>query len=203
MSESETVVLTRAEAENQAKARHLLERLLNHPEAGTASLEDLVVKVNPTAKLTVKEAREALLAPMEARFKAEADKREALEKRWEERETREKAEADKALENQFVERLAKIKNKYGFSDEMSEKVTARMREQNNPDVEAAAAWVAETLPRPAPAVGHDFLPSTLDPFGSATGDKAWEGLHKSPDQWQTAELRAIVRDPEFLALGNT
>jgi hypothetical protein len=82
-----------------------------------------------------------------------------------------------------------------------DRVMSRMREKNNPDVEAAAAWVVESAPKPPPATGYDYLPSTVDPYGTASGDKAWEGLHKDPQQWMTAELRAIVRDPEFARMG--
>ena len=72
---------------------------------------------------------------------------------------------------------------------------------HNGVVEAAAAWVAESVPKPAPAAGYDYLPSTVDPFGTASKDETWAALHKSPDQWLTAELRSIVRDPEFTRLG--
>ena len=202
MSESETVTLPRAQAQAAQAAQDLLNRLLGHPEAGTLPTEALIAKVNPTAKFPVKEAREALLAPFEARLKAGDDARDALAKQLSDDRAERKAQAEQAEEVKLLDRLNTVRTKRGFSEETMEKVLARMREQNNPDIDAAAAWVAETLPKPSPAIGHDFLPSTVDAFGSNSGDKAWESLHQSPDQWQTAELRKIVADPEFLALGN-
>ena len=84
-------------------------------------------------------------------------------------------------------------------------INHRQGKRSDHGVDAAAAWVAESIPKPLPTSGHDYLPSTVDVFGSSATDPAttaWKGLHENAQQWQTEELRAIVRDPEFLRLGN-
>jgi hypothetical protein len=88
---------------------------------------------------------------------------------------------------------------------MMSNVMDRMREQNNPDVDAAAAWVAESIPKPAPATGHDFLPSGVDPLGLNANKDFFDGLMdtgpKGADLWLDKTLRSIASDPEFARLG--
>lgn len=200
MSESDTVVVPRGDWELTQRAHNLLNNLLTNP--GTApSVEDAIAKVNPTAKFPGREAREAQYAPVRSEIEQERAERLALQKRLDDRDAADATAREKSAEDALLARMSSIKSKRGFSDEMMDKVVTRMREQNNPDIDAAAAWVSESLPKPGPIVGHDFLPSTVDAYGTASKDKAWEGLHTNPDKWQTDELRSIVRDPEFLALG--
>jgi hypothetical protein len=201
MSESDTVVVPRGDYDLALRAHNLLNNLLTRPDTAP-SVEDAIAKVNPNAKFPAREVRETQFAPIMSEIEKERAERLALQKRLDDRDVEEKTAREKAAEDTLLARMSSIKSKRGFSDEMMDKVVARMREQNNPDIDAAAAWVSESLPKASPVVGHDYLPSTVDAFGTASKDKAWEGLHANPDKWQTDELRAIVRDPEFLALGN-
>jgi hypothetical protein len=198
---TDTVVVPHRDYDIAMRSRNLLNSLLSNPKHAPA-LEAMVAEENPEAKFPKRAEREAMYAPIRSELEAEREARKALEARLQAREEAEAAAERKSQENALLDKMNSIRAKRGFSDETMDRVVARMREQNNPDIDAAAAWVSETLPKPAPAVGYDYLPSTVDVFGSATADKAWEGLHRDPDRWQTDELRAIVRDPEFLRLGN-
>ena len=77
----------------------------------------------------------------------------------------------------------------------------RMRDNNNPEVEAAAAYVADSMPKPGPATGYDYLGGNVDVFGSQSETDQWKGLTANPDRWLTNELRTIARDPEFARMG--
>lgn len=219
MSEAATdpnfVTVPRSQAELWQRSTVLLDRMLGDP-VDAPTIEDIVKKHNPDAVFPGKAAREAIVTPLmgavekkaaelQAKLDAEAEKTTALQKRWDDREAAEAEQRAKIAETDLENRIKGIQAKRGFSDETMTRVLDRMREQNNPDVDAAAAWVAESIPKPLPATGRDFLPSTVDVYGSSANDPketAWKNLHENPTQWQTEELRSIVKDPEFLRLGN-
>jgi hypothetical protein len=199
---SDHVSVPRGTYDLHARTAALLDRLLGDPRTA-AQAEELIATVNPEAKFPHREQREALLAPALKALDEEAKKRQALEDKWTAREKAEQEAHEKAQETDLGKRLDAVRDKRGFSEDAMQKLMQRMRDQNNPDVDAAAAWVAEQSPRPGPQVGvNDFLPRTIDTYGANSGDKAWEGLHKNPDGWLTDELRAIAADPEFHRLGN-
>lgn len=183
-----------------ARSAALLDNMLTDPRTADQA-ESLVQLVNPQAKFPMRERREAIAAPFMGELEKERKAREALEAKIAAREEREAAEAQAKHEAALLERMEKVKAKRGFSDEMMQRVMDRMRDNNSPDVEGAAAFVAESVPKPAPATGHDFLPTTVDPYGATSGDEKWKALHANSDQWLTNELRAISRDPEFAKLG--
>ena len=162
----------------------------------------VTAQINPQAKFPMRDAREAVLQPLRGELEAERQARQALEARLTAREEREAAAERQRQEDDMMSRLTGIKTKRGFSDDMMQRVIDRMRENNNPDVDAAAALVAESVPKPPPVAGNDFLPQSVDPYGVSSGDEKWAALHKNSDQWLTSELRAIARDPEFARLGN-
>jgi chemotaxis protein histidine kinase CheA len=183
------------------RSASLLSQLLADPRTAEDA-ERLVQTINPEAKFPARERREAILAPVMDELSKERKAREALEAKMAAREERE-AEAERnSKEQAILDRLNSVKAKRGFSDEMMEKVISRMREQNNPDVDAAAAYVSESIPKAPPATPYaDLLPSNVDPYGSVSGDERWAALHKDPNRWLSDEIRAIAKDPEFARLG--
>lgn len=183
------------------RSASLLSQLLADPRTAEDA-ERLVQTINPEAKFPARERREAILAPVMDELSKERKAREALEAKMAAREERE-AEAERnSKEQAILDRLNAVKAKRGFSDEMMEKVISRMREQNNPDVDAAAAYVSESIPKAPPATPYaDLLPSNVDPYGSVSGDERWAALHKDPNRWLSDEIRAIAKDPEFARLG--
>lgn len=219
MSESNTdpnlVTVRRDQADLWQRSTQLLDRMLGHPVHAPMA-ETIIKELNPDAVFPARAAREAIVNPLmgevekvrtesAALLEAERAERAALQKRLDDRDAREAEVAKKQEEDSLTNRISAIQSRRGFSDETMQKVLERMREQNNPDVDAAAAWVAESIPKPLPTTGHDYLPSVVDVYGSSASDPketAWKGLHEDAQKWQTNELRAIVTDPEFLRLGN-
>lgn len=195
-----TVVVDRAQYDLHQRSAAILAQMLGDPRTA-AEAEKIVATINPNAQFPGRQAREAVLQPVMAELEKERAKFTALEARIAAREAKE-AEADQRnQEADLTGRLESVRAKRGFSEEMMTKVITRMRDQNNPDIDAAAAWVAETVPKPGPAVGHDFLPSTVDAYGSSGANEVWKPLHDNPQRWQDDMLRNLKNDPEFLRLG--
>ena len=184
----------------EKRGAYLLNQLLGDPRTAEEA-EKLVAKINPNAQFPMRDRREALIAPVMTELEKERARVAALEAKWAARETADAEAAQRRAEDELLARVENVKAKRGFSDEMMTKVMDRMRANNNPDVDAAAAWVAESVPKAGPATGHDFLPTTVDPFGTTSGEEKWQSLHKDPDRWLTSELRSIAKDPEFARLG--
>jgi hypothetical protein len=196
------VTMSREQADLMQRAAGLVDRMLGDPSVAPQA-EEIIKKVNPNAVFPNRASREALLAPVNemvtqvrtetaAQIEAANARAAAIEAKWAAREEKESAAAAAAEQAALEQRVLAIQTKRGFSQETMDKVLARMRDQNNPDVESAAAFVAESIPKPLPASGHDYLPSQVDVYG---------GITENPTGWQTQELRNIVRDPEFLRLG--
>lgn len=186
------------------KSVTLLNRLLADPSTAVEA-EKLIEKINPSADFPMRRAREAVLAPVMSELEKERARVAALEEKWASREKADAEATQRRAEDEMLSRIEKVKARRGFSDDMMATVLQRMRDQNNPDVEAAAAWVAESVPKKAPAAGHDFLPSNVDPLGLSTHTDFYEGLMdtgpQGADRWLDKTLRGIVRDPEFARMG--
>jgi len=199
-NQEEFIQVPKGQHELHSRSAALLSQLLGDPRTA-ADAERLVAQVNPQAQFPDRARREALLQPVMGELEKERAARAALEARLTAREEKEAAREQQSQEAALTARLAAVRDRRGFSEETMGKVIQRMRDQNNPDVDAAAAWVAESVPKPPPATGHDFLPTGVDVYGSQGNDKKWESLHANPDRWLTQELRNISADPEFARLG--
>ena len=195
------IVVDRGQFDIGQRATNLLNAMLGHPKHAAAA-EAIIQELNPNAKFPGRAVREAAYAPVNAALEEERAARLKLEERLNAREKADQEAADKRAEADIEARIEGVKRQHGFSDEAMEKVIGRMREKNNPDIEAAAAYVAGTMPRATPAIGNDGLPRNVDNYGFGTGDEAWKGLHANPDRWLADEIRKTVADPEFLRLGN-
>lgn len=199
-NQEEFIQVPRSQHDLHLKSASILSQMLGDPRTA-AEAEKIVATINPHAQFPERARREAAMAPMNAALDAERAARTALEERIAAREAKDAAAEQRSQEAELTNRLDSVRNRRGFSEETMNKVIQRMRDQNNPDVDAAAAWVAESVPKPGPASGNDFLPSNIDVYGSQGTDEKWKSLHESPDRWLTKELRDISRDPEFARLG--
>lgn len=194
------VSVSRGQYDLASRSAELLSKMLGDPRTA-AQAEELVSRINPAATFPQRDMRNAILQPVEARLEAEQAARKVLEDRLNAREAKEAEAATLADQNAMMSRINAVKAKRGFSDEAMEQVIQRMRDNNNPDVEAAAAYVADSLPKPGPATGHDYLGGSVDVFGSQSETDQWKGLTANPDKWLTNELRTIARDPDFARMG--
>lgn len=196
----DSVVVPRGQYDLASRSAELLSKMLGDPRTA-ARAEELVSQINPDAKFPQRDMRNAILQPVEARLEAERARVEALETRLNTRDAADAEARTQRDQDAMMTRINTVKAKRGFSDEAMEKVIQRMRDNNNPDVEAAAAWVADSMPKPGPATGHDYLGGNVDVFGSQSESDQWKGLTANPDKWLTNELRTIARDPDFARMG--
>jgi hypothetical protein len=119
------------------------------------------------------------------------EKINAFEKKFSERDE----EAKRAKEDQeFSSEIENTKRKYNLTAEGMDKVFKRMKERNNPDVEAAAAWVTDHEPKAAPVAGNNYTPQALNLYGSADGDKEWADLNRNPLAYGDKMLAEMAND---------
>jgi hypothetical protein len=115
-----------------------------------------------------------------------------------------KLEADRAKERQdweehqnkttFEQQVESARKAYSLTDEGFHKMLDRMKEQNSPDAEAAAAWVASKTP---PAIkGPTWAPQDLNLFGSKTEEEGLAKLHNNPIGYQDEQLTEFYKNPD-------
>lgn len=172
------------------KAAQLLDKLVTDPEHGAAA-KRMIKKINPEAnfpEVDIEDRVTAAVAERTAAFDAKV-------KAWEDKQAeRDKAAEDARIESDFAKRLDAVKGRYRLTDEGVDKIIERMRAQNSPDVEAAAAWLNEQTAKPAPPPGSNLLPSTLDLWGTQSKDEAFKALHDNPMSYFDREVRAVLAD---------
>ena len=167
----------------------------------------LALMKNPKANPIVREQAKALFAdvefpednidpvlePVRAETKALREELEALRKeRAEEKEARE-AQASKA---NLEDALNAARQRYNLTDDGFDKMVARMKETANyTDAEAAAAWVAQSAPKPASA-RSSYGPQDIDLFGSGheSSDERVRLLHTDPERFFDTEVEAILSE---------
>lgn len=195
---SETVTLTKAQAEFQGATAALLDKLLRDPKTARKA-EDLIREVNPAAQFPGRDLAESYVAPALA---------EAAAARAEAKEAKDALAADKAERAEAAQvaklegRLEAARKKYGWADDtIAQQVLKRMQEQNNPDVDSAAAYVNELLPKPPPVNrgNTDFSPQHVDLYGSQSRDKQYEKLHDKPWSYFDDQVRDVLNDPSLAA----
>lgn len=173
--------------------------LWNDPKLGM-QVKELVKEKYPNANIpeldairSVKKSEDEILTKVEAANKATMERIEAFEKA--QRDKEEKDVSAKA-EREFAADVEATKRKYQLTQEGMEKVFARMKEKNNPDVEAAAAWVTDHEPKQDPLMGSNISPANMDLFGSSSGDKEFEEINKHAfdGKWFDKEVRRINED---------
>src|SRR5262249_55162173 len=107
---------------------------------------------------------------------------------------RDEAETKTKAEAEFAKEVESVKKKYKLTQEGMEKVFARMRDKNNPDVESAAAWVTDHEVKSAPVASSSYSPQNMDMWGSSSGDKEWEALNRDPVRWGDNTITEMVND---------
>lgn len=107
----------------------------------------------------------------------------------------ERQKANDARENaDFSQAIKDAQNKYRLTDEGMQAAFQRMKDQNNPDVESAAAWVASNISKAEPVSGSGYSP--INPFGINQPDTHYELLNKNPfdGKFAEAEIARINQD---------
>ena len=103
--------------------------------------------------------------------------------------------ANEARENaDFTQAIKDAQNRYRLTDEGMQAAFQRMKDQNNPDVEAAAAWVSSNISKAEPVSGSSYTPN--NPFGINQPETHYELLNKNPfdGRFAEAEISKINQD---------
>lgn len=171
--------------------------LWNDPKYGM-QIKEIVKEKYPNANIpevdvvrSTKRAEAEMVSRVEATQKetlSRIEKFETAQRERDEKDSTAKAEAD------FSKDIESAKKKYQLSPEGMEKVFARMKEKNNPDVEAAAAWVTDHEPKQAPTTTSSYAPQSMDLYGSNSGDKEWADLNRDPLAYGDKVLAEMSND---------
>lgn len=181
------------------RVNKLTNDLWNDPNLGL-KVKELVKEKYPNSNLpevdairTSRKVESEILSRVDAKEKALEDRISAFENSQKERDTK---AADEKSKQAFESDVESTRKKYQLSPEGMEKVFARMKEKNNPDVEAAAAWVTDHEVKAAPINSSGYTPQNLNVFGSSQEDKDWELLNKNPWDMKFAdkEINQICND---------
>lgn len=185
------VTLPKAAADQGLAAIALLNKLTGDPKVGRQAKE-AIRAVNPNARFPDLEIEDRVNTLVEERVsraeKAAADAAAALEADRRQR-------AEERAESELARRIDSVRGKYRFTEDTMQKVFDRMKAENNPDIEAAAAFVNEGIPKPGPKPADNLLPQGLDLFGMQSKPDDLKPLHDNPMGWFDREVRAVLNDP--------
>lgn len=192
---SDTVTVSKAEIDTLRGIKALMDKAWDNKDTG-APLRALLKKVAPDLK-TPEDITDSVVAPINAR----AEEAEKLAKTTADRLDKFLAESkDKDDTATLRTELSAAQKKFGLDDEGLTKVMQRMKDKNNPDVEAAAAWVAQTAPKPQPLADHGISSISADLFGTTKKDPNYEALQTGgdpfkPGGWFDQEAIKILNEP--------
>jgi hypothetical protein len=174
----------------------LKDALWNDPITGP-KMKELVKEKYPAANIpevdiarNVRKVENELVTKVAEKEKAVDEKISAFEKKWADRDAE---AAKKEEEKSFEVEVEATKRKYNLTSEGMEKVFARMREKNSPDVEAAAAWVTDHEIK-KPVGDSSYTPQYNDLYGSNSGADEWAALNRDPLKYGTEELGRMAHD---------
>jgi hypothetical protein len=178
----------------------LITDVWNDPLVGP-KIKELVKDKYPNANIpevdlarNAKKSESEILTKVEETNKATIARIEAFEKAQKEKEDK---DANKKAEDAFASDIEAAKKKYQATDAALEKAFARMKEKNNPDIEAALAWVTDHEPKQTPLAASNYSDPTFNPFGSKGEDKAWETLNRNPWDGKFAEQEIAKITSDF------
>lgn len=182
-----------AQLELANKYQSLYNKLWNDPKEGLA-FKRKVKELVPEAQIPELDMIDTTVKPFEEKMAKQAEENKALKDRLDNIEKRSKDEKE---ESDLVKSLDSARKKFHLTDEGFDKAVARMKEMNNPDAEAAAAWVASQEKKARPVGSSSFAPSALNLYGSNKVDESMADLHRDPIAWQDATIQTML--DEFAA----
>ena len=174
------------------RAYVLLNKLYGDADAGMP-IKRAIKRLVPDATIPEIDIAEPLLAPVNEKLTA-AEKRsqdlaDRIDKMEQERKDRDDTDALRAT-------AETVQKQYRLTDEGMQKVFSRMKEKNNPDIEAAAAYVISQQPKTAPTGSSGLLPSSMNLFGAGEedSDEKVKLLHKDPLKFFDREVGDILNE---------
>jgi hypothetical protein len=196
-SNNEQVTVDRGTYELFSRASGLLDNLLKNPKTARDA-ERLVREINPNASFPASDLAESYLAPVRDALDATNKKLAETSENFAEYKKKQEEEAQIAA---FTDRLNKAATKYGFDEKRREAVLKRMAEQNNPDLEAAAAYIYDAEPKPGPVnpkSADRYIPGPVDIYGVNSKDERWKDLHDNQDKFWRDVVDDVLANPPSL-----
>lgn len=191
----ETVTVSKAAWDTLTNIKAMMDNTWDDKDTG-APLRALLKKKYPNLK-TPEDITDSVVAPINAR----AEAAEKTAKETQDRLDKFLAESkDKEDTTTLRSELSAAQKKFGLDDEGLTKVMQRMKDKSNPDVEAAAAWVASSAPKPQPIADHGISSISADLFGTTKKDPNYEALQTGgdpfrPGGWFDQEAIKILNEP--------
>ena len=189
----EQVTISKAEYDTLLGIRSMLDKGWNNKEKGSAfrrALKDAV----PEARIPEDET-DSVAGPIKKELE---DLKASIQKDKDDKAAAEKADKEAKFEARMRDDIARVQKEYNFDEEGMKKVFERMREKNNPDVDAAAAFIAKGLPKPQTVTDSGIAPLMADTksvFGAADGDDADMALlHKDPWAFFNKKVPEIINE---------
>ena len=172
------------------KALALLDKMAADPKDGMA-FKKKIRELVPDAKFPeldiVASATTPILEKLEEQTKLSKTLADRLDS-WE------KNQKDGKEEAELQSQLDRVKKTYSFTPEGMQKLVERMKEKNNPDVEAVATWVAAQERKARPVTDSALMPSALNLYGSKTPDDNWKALNEDPIGWADQEILKVMQE---------
>lgn len=139
-----------------------------------------------------KAVKEEVIGAVDTRLKS---MNETMEKFIDEQKAdREKASKERE-EADFSRAIKDAQDRYRLTDAGMQAAFERMKAQNNPDVEAAAAWVASNITKAEPVAGSGYSP--INPFGINQPEAHYDLLNKNPFDGKFAEAEIAKINQDF------
>lgn len=193
MSESETVEVSKKELDILRNAHSMLDKLYNHPEK---AMEFKKLAKEAGYKVPELDTIERVTKPYDDKLSGLSEENKKLKERldkWESDNLNAKEERELSAQ------LESIKKEHGFDDEGMQKVIKRMQDKKNPDVESAAAWVKNQMPKPQITTSSNNFSASKFKGASLTGggeegEKAWNTLLKDANTGGDEFFNSVVND---------
>ena len=191
---TDEIAISKAELESLQRAKNFLNSMYTSPEHSTEA-KRLFKKLDPKLNFPELDIEDRTNKIVEEKYGAlEKMNKELSEKIA----AKEKADKERDEETGLRSQLDKVQKDFSFTDEGIKKVVDRMRDKNNPDVEAAAAWVRSQEPAPKAAkTTPGYLPDSMNLFGSQSKDEGWKKWHVDPMKAFDEEVQSVMSDPQY------
>lgn len=98
-------------------------------------------------------------------------------------------------DHDFSRAIKDAQDRYRLTDAGMQAAFQRMKDQNNPDVESAAAWVASNIAKAEPVSGSGYAPH--NPFGINKAESHYELLNQNPFDGKFAEAEIAKINQDF------
>lgn len=179
--------------ENDRRSIEVFNELWNSNTDAGRALRAKAKEKYPDARLP-EDIAEPAVAPLREANAALQKRLDAME---EERAAEKKAREEAAAQTNLETALANARQRFNLTDEGFDKMCERMKATGNyTDAEAAAAWVAQQTPPPAPP-GPYLGPQNINLYGSSEPNPQFELLHKDPSgRFLDEEFRQFIADPD-------